>query len=69
MSRWFRFYTAAMRDPDICRLSDRQYRINLNAALSGEKNEFSRFLSGPFTRPDKPCNRSKAAKNLEDWVR
>lgn len=49
--RWFRFYSAAMRDPKVAKLSDKQFRLKMMAAFDGVENEFSRHLKGPYERP------------------
>lgn len=112
-------------DPDmfrciaIAKMGAKEFRAKFEAAISGETNEFTPFIKGPYTRPlahewaviraevferdnytcgycgargvalecdhivpvakggthelenlktaCKPCNRSKAAKSLEDW--
>jgi len=49
--KWLRLYTEALDDPKVQRLADHVFREKFLAAVEGEENEFSRFVSGWVTRP------------------
>lgn len=53
--QWFRFYNEALDDPKVQTLPDNLFREKFLACLSGDSNEFSRFIEGPhiqYMRPD-----------------
>jgi hypothetical protein len=49
--RWFRFYDEVLNDPDVQRLPAKEFKRKFMAAMSGERNEFSRFLKPDCGRP------------------
>lgn len=52
---WFRFYDEALDDPKVQRLPAREFKRQFIAALrSGEQNEVSQFIEGPFEDNDRP---------------
>ena len=54
--QWFRFYNDVINDPKVQCLPGEEFRKKFTACLSGEENEFSRFLDGPYTHYPRPCH-------------
>jgi 5-methylcytosine-specific restriction endonuclease McrA len=44
MSRWFRFHAEALNNPKVQKLDGETFRARFLAAVSGEQNDFSRFI-------------------------
>ena len=51
MSRWFLINSDLDRDYKVQSLSNKDFRRAFMAALNGEKNDFSRHIRGPYSRP------------------
>lgn len=49
---WFRMYDAALYDIAVQRLPPDEFRAAFFAAIAGEETPFSRFIRGPFVRPE-----------------
>ena len=49
MSRWFRFYAEAMRNPKVARLSDKEFRlwVELLAVVRIPPRDFTTVWPGP----------------------
>lgn len=48
---WFRIDSSLINDFKIATLKDKEFMDKFYACMKGEKNEFSSFIKGPYTRP------------------
>ncbi len=51
MTKWFSVRSDLMRRPEVAKLSAKAFRRRFLAAMSGENNEFTPYIRGPFDRP------------------